>query len=158
MKSSEIRVLQLEPLRLATLLGSGRTPERSAWRALLDWARQNGCLETTPAPRFFGYDVWRTKDTHDYRVMMTISADHRRDSTIDIMTLPGGMYAVQRVRGIGNIPQAWQQLDDWLTDSDYQLGHHQWLEEHIAFIDLPDEEYVLDLYLPLIPVTQTASG
>ena len=158
MSSSDIRVVQLEPLRLATLVGTGLTPELNGWQMLLRWAQEHGCLDAKPAPRFFGYDVWRAKDAHDYRVLMTVSENCCRDSQIDVITLPGGIYAVHRVHGTRSIPGAWQQLDDWLNDSSYQLGQHQWLEEHIRFIDLPEQDFLLDLYLPLTPVAQPASG
>ena len=59
----DVRIVQLEPLRVASALGFGPSPEAIAWEKILGWARQNGLPDAAstgatgkPAPRFFGFN------------------------------------------------------------------------------------------------------
>jgi predicted transcriptional regulator YdeE len=46
------------------------------------------------------------------------------------------------------IGETWKKLVAWREDSKYKRGTHQWLEESVP-LDLPDTEFVLDLYMPI---------
>ena len=69
-----------------------------------------------------------------------------------IVDFRGGLYAAARCEGAGSIGQTWQELVAWREDSKYRGGSHQWLEEHIGPVDVPQDEgtMVLDLYLPIV--------
>ncbi|NWF70258.1 MAG: GyrI-like domain-containing protein [Chloroflexi bacterium] len=145
-----VRLVTLEPLRVASLIGRGKTPELAGWKALLDWGRAQGLLKAAPAPRFFGFNVRRADHIeHDYEVWMTVGPQVQSDSIVTVKDFPGGRYAVARVKGVEQIPGTWMRFTNWLKTSSYQYGEEQWLEEHVQFIDLPEDELVLDLYLPL---------
>ena len=63
------------------------------------------------------------------------------------------MYAVTRCEVLGDpnkiIPATWKQLVLWREDSRYRSAGHQWLEEHLRLENIPEEGFVLDLYLPI---------
>jgi DNA gyrase inhibitor GyrI len=77
--------------------------------------------------------------------------DTRQDMTLK--DFEGGLYAVLHceVSSGEEISACWQQLVAWLTDSEYDHAHHQWLEEHLWTEEEPfsEDPLVLDLYAPI---------
>jgi len=74
------------------------------------------------------------------------------EEVVKFLDFNGGLYTVtqcivpkDKFEVIGD---TWKKLVAWREDSKYQCGTHQWLEESVP-IDLPDTEFVLDLYLPI---------
>lgn len=65
---------------------------------------------------------------------------------------PGGRYAVMSTT-IGEITAAWDRFREWLKLSKYELGCHQYLEEHLPFAtwaEYPSQAALkIDLYMPL---------
>ncbi len=95
----------------------------------------------TPASPNYGYDVW-----------ITVGADVQGEGEgeVEILGFEGGLYAVTRLEDLSNIGKVWQQLVLWREDSRYQPGQHQWLENLLTPPDTPYDEYVFDLYLPIV--------
>jgi DNA gyrase inhibitor GyrI len=148
-----VRLVTLEPLRVAALQRYSETPELDAWRDLLAWADAKGLTQT--APRYFGFDnPMPTHGTplHGYEVWMTVADEVQPDETVQIKVCDGGLYAVTQVIGTDNIFNTWMALSRWVETSPYQAQHQQrqCLEEHLRFgTDIPTETFVLDLYLPV---------
>jgi len=156
MSDLEVRIVDLEPLQVASFLGFGESPEEVAWEKLLTWARPQGLLEDPEKHRLFGfnnpnpspgspnygYEVWIELGEEDVAV-----ADEA-----EIKDIAGGLYAVTRcVVPKGKfevIGETWKKLVTWREDSKYQCGSHQCLEQHVDF-KAPDIEFVLELYLPI---------
>jgi DNA gyrase inhibitor GyrI len=149
----DVRIVELPHLRVASVVGKGPEPELAGWTVLLTWAKANGYLKEPR--RFFGHNIWLPHDssssqvTHDYEVWMTLEPDENPGRPVMIKNFRGGLYATLRVENVQNIPGAWDKLMGWLKHSAYHQGTHQWLEEHVRFIDIPVEEFVLELYLPI---------
>jgi DNA gyrase inhibitor GyrI len=78
-----------------------------------------------------------------------VDAEVEPEGEVQIKEFPGGLYAVARCEGVSNIGTVWQQLVTWCEDSHYRKAHHQWLEELLTPPDVPYDEYVFDLYLPI---------
>jgi DNA gyrase inhibitor GyrI len=153
MEKLDIRMVTLPQMRVASALGFGTEPEMQAWNKLMAWAQAKNLLNTTPAPQFFGFNNPNPtpgSPNYGYEVWMTVSADVNSDDTVQVKDVPGGFYAVTRVKGVDNIFNTWQKLVAWAEQSPYQPVEAQCLERHVNVgADVPPEALVLDLYLPV---------
>ena len=55
-ESGDIRILQLAPMRVATVHAEGVSPEMLAMARLLEWARPHGLLEDPDGFPVFGFN------------------------------------------------------------------------------------------------------
>lgn len=147
----DVRIVELEPLHVASALAYGTEPEMKAMQTLFTWARPHHLLG---APhRIFGFNnpsPSAGSPNHGYEVWLTVGPDTQPEAPIALKAFEGGKYAVTRVVGVEHITAVWMDLVKWTETSPYQHADHQWLEEHIHMgDDLPPEEMVLDLYMPI---------
>jgi AraC family transcriptional regulator len=149
--SIEVHMAELPPMRVATTLAFGPSPERAAWEKLVEWARTKGLFKQ--GARVFGFDNPEPSPgspNYGYEVWLEVSPEVEGNGEIQIKEFSGGNYAVTRVVGVENIFPTWQNLVAWCEDSPYRIGNHQCLEEHVN-LDLEDlEKLTLDLYLPIV--------
>ncbi|HEX2907009.1 MAG TPA: GyrI-like domain-containing protein [Phototrophicaceae bacterium] len=150
----DVKIVRLEPLRVATTLGFGEGPEGLAWDKLMQWAEPRGLMTTTPPPRLFGFnnpDPMPGNPVYGYEVWMTVGPEIISDDVVQVKDFSGGLYAVTRCTGTENIFPTWQKLVAWVENSPHQSARHQWLEEHLKVgSEIPESEFVLDLYLPIV--------
>jgi AraC family transcriptional regulator len=152
MQYLDARIVRLGPMRVASLVGHGQTPEQDGWGRLLKWAHEQGLLEGPVMPRFFGFNQPASHgedEPHDYEVWMTIGPEVKADATVKVKNFPGGQYAVARAHGVSHIKEVWRHLEEWARDNHQHRGPYHWLEEHLVFMDVAPEDMVLDLYLPI---------
>ncbi len=152
MSDFEVRIVEMEPMRVASAHGFGAEPEPQAWNKILAFAQEKG-LDTGKA-RFFGFNNPNPSPgspNYGYEQWMTVSPDVQAEGEITIKEIPARRYAVTRCKGISTITQTWQQLVLWFEDSAYKKPAHwcQCLEELLTPPGVPYEEYVFDLYLPI---------
>ena len=150
MNELEVKIVKLEPMRVASFHGFGKQPEDIAWEKLTTWAEAANIKEgdyrifgfnnpdPSPGSPNYGYDFW-----------ITVGPEVEAEGEVSIIDFPGGLYAVTRVKGIEKIHETWKQLVAWMEESSYQHGGHQWLEEHLTPMDTPLEDFMLDLYAPI---------
>jgi DNA gyrase inhibitor GyrI len=148
----EVRIVELEPMRVASAHGFGQSPELEAWDKILAFARSKG-LDLGKA-RFFGFNnpnPSHGSPNYGYDQWITVDPDVEAEGDIQIIDFPGGRYAVARCEGLSVIGEAWRQLALWFEDSPYKkLPHYgQCLEELLTSPDVLYEEYVFDLYLAI---------
>ena len=147
----DVRIVELQPLRVASILGYGVEPELLAWNKLFEWASARHLFDqphrlfgfNNPSPSVgtpqYGYEVW-----------ITVDESVQPDGTAEIKQFGGGKYAVTRVVGVDNIAPTWQEFVKWREASGFQNAAHQWLEEHIRVgAEVAPAEMVLDLYMPI---------
>jgi DNA gyrase inhibitor GyrI len=154
MSELQVRIVHLEPMRVACAHGFGESPEGQAWDILLTWAKPKGLLNDREAVRFFGFnnpDPSPGSPNYGYDQWVTVGPDVEAEGEVTIKEFSGGLYAVARCEGISNIGKVWKQLVRWQDDSPYKKAHHQWLEEFLSPLDVMDQpdQYVFDLYLPI---------
>ncbi len=150
MSDFEVRIVQLEPMRVASAHGFGESPEDQAGKKILAFMESKG-LEfegvrwfgfnnpnPSPGSPNYGYDIW-----------ITVGPEVEGEGDVEVRTFEGGLYAVTRFKGLSNIGNVWGQLVHWREDSPYKKAHHQWLENLLTPPDTPLEEFVFDLYLPI---------
>jgi DNA gyrase inhibitor GyrI len=158
MADLDVRIIKLNPMRVASLYGFGEQPEYEAWEKLVAWGEPRGYLDEHKKhrTRIFGFnnpDPSPGSPNYGYEVWVTIGPEVKPEGDVKIKQFDGGLYAVTRcpIRG-GNfdvIGDTWKKLVAWREDSKYECGHFQWLEETIHEEGLKEGEFTLDLYLPI---------
>ena len=151
MAEIEVRIVALEPMRVASAYGFGEQPEMIAWEKIFDWAKRQG-IKDLSSHRFFGFNNPSPSPgspNYGYEQWITIGPEAEGDDDIEIKDFPGGLYAVTRSEGLQNISENWMKLAVWREESKYQQAHHQWLEECFTPLAERLEDYVFDLYAPI---------
>ena len=157
MSELDVRVVELEPMRVASFHGYGASPENDAAEKLIAWAKPRGFLDTPGEHRIFGFDNPSPSPgspNYGYEFWITVGSDIKSDD-VEIRDIPGGLYAVARCEVKNNpyeaIPSMWQRLVAWCeASSSYECAAIQELEEHIEPIPFGiSDNLTLDLYLPI---------
>ena len=146
-----VRIVKLEPMRVASAYGFGEQPEYIAWETLLSWAKSQGI--DLQGRRFFGFNNPNPSPgspNYGYEQWMTARPEEETAERIEIKDFSGGLYAVTRCKGLQNIGEIWKQLAIWREGSRYQEAHHQWLEECFTPEAERLEDFVFDLYAPIV--------
>ena len=155
MSDLNVRIVNLPPMRAACINGFGEEPEGLALEKMRAWAKAHKLLEQPH--RLFGYnnpDPSPSSPNYGYDVWLTVDESVQAAGEARIIDFPGGLYAVTRIEVSDpwqDIPSTWQKLVQWMENSKYRHGGHQWLEEHIGPLNesvnaLP---FTLDLHLPI---------
>jgi DNA gyrase inhibitor GyrI len=154
--SQNIRIVNLEPMRVASIYAFGANPELEAWKKLTDWAQPGGRLENFPESCIFGFNNPEPSDENSeygYEIWIKIGPEIKPEGDIRIVEFHGGPYAVSRCEVLGepskNIPAGWQNLAEWCNKNNHNFGYHAALERFITRMDEIDK-LVLDLYCPII--------
>jgi DNA gyrase inhibitor GyrI len=153
MSELEVRIVKLEPMRVASAHAYSAGPEHDAWEKLIAWARPKGILGAPEMHPIFGFnnpDSSPGSPNYGYEFWIVVGPDVEPEGEIKIQEFPGGLYAVARCEVRGDpgevIPDAWKQLGSWVEDSEYAWASHQWLERHTV---QDEEAFSLDLYFPI---------
>jgi DNA gyrase inhibitor GyrI len=147
-----VRIVDMEPMRVAVSHGFGASPEMEAGDKMLaflearglafDNVRWYGFNSPNPSPGSpnYGYDVWAT-----------IEPGVEAEGDITIREVPARRYAVARCEGLENIGEVWKQLVLWFEDSAYEKPAYwcECLENLLTHPVTPFDRYVFDLYLPV---------
>ena len=152
MSSLQVRIVNLDPMRVAAAYGFGQSPETLAFEKMMAFAAAKGLLREGKMPETFGFNnpnPSHGSHNYGYEVWLPLEVEIEAESDIEIKEFAGGLYAVTRCEGIQNIGETWNQLATWREGSKYKFGRHQWLEHLLTPLDVPLEEYVFDLYLPI---------
>lgn len=161
MENFDVKLLELPAMKIISFHGFGAEPEGIAFSTMYEWAAKHNYFQQnytrcfgfnnpdpTPGSNNYGYEVWLT-------IPEGIPVEDKPVQHFD-----GGLYAVVNCRGkeedAGSfIPYSWKRLVEWVENSPYQMGKHQWLEEQVPFdgLSLPEMNAQgrlnLDLYIPI---------
>lgn len=166
MNSLEVKIMRLEPMRIASTLGFGTTPEILAWNKIIAYAKLHNYLDDLKFHRFFGFNNPSPSPgspNYGYEQWITVGPEAQAENDVSILDFEGGTYAVVRCEGLENIGKAWQNLVAWQEDSQYLKppNYYQGLEEVLnpevfitpegLFNDSEDSyrQVLFDLYLPV---------
>ncbi|MGC9320557.1 MAG: effector binding domain-containing protein [Armatimonadota bacterium] len=146
-------------MRVASFHGYGIEPESQAFAKLEVWVREQGPMEEIEQHRVFGFNNPNPSEGtphYGYKVWITIDEDVEAEGDMEIKQVSGGRYAVMVCKPVTGeeIPQCWQQLVNWLANSQHRHANHQWLEEHIwptgaPFGDTSEGQLTLRLFAPI---------
>ena len=151
MADIEVRIVTLEPMRVASAYGFGEQPELQAWSKILTWAKSQG-YEDLSKHRFFGFNTPNPSPgspNYGYEQWITIDEEAEPGEGIEFKDFSGGLYAVTHCEDLHHISDIWMQLAVWREESKYREAHHQWLEECFTPEAERLEDYVFDLYAPI---------
>ncbi len=153
MSNLDVRIVRLEPQRVAVSYGFGPSPEPIAWEKLIAFIKARALDRDGQKHRYLGFNNPSPapgSPNYGYEQWVTVGPEITAEGDIKIKDFTGGLYAVTRCR-LQNIGEVWQALVAWREQSPYRSGHHQWLEEAIhPPLDKPiTEEMELDLFLPI---------
>ena len=156
MAETDVKIIKLEPMRMASVYAFGTSPELEAWKKLTAWAKPKGLLDTIKRQYLFGFNNPNPSDEcskYGYELWLRVSSTIEPEGDIRIIDFCGGPYAVTRCEAKGNlqarVPNAWLNLVEWCHNNKRKLGYHQALENFITSADNPDS-MILDLYCPVL--------
>lgn len=153
MNELTVRIVKLEPLRVASFQGFGASPEHLAAQKLAAWAGPRGYLDDRKRRRIFGFNNPNPSPgspNYGYEFWLVVGPEVGPEENVPIREFEGGLYAVTRCQSVEAIGATWQALVKWLTGSKYGHADHQWLEEHLnSTFPASDSELLLDLYAPI---------
>ena len=150
----DVKIVHLEPLRVACVNGFGTSPENQAYQKMSAYVKAKGFDRDGQPHRFFGFNNPNPSPgspNYGYDVWMTVAEDVQSEGEVTVMDFQGGLYAVMSFQPVSpeEIYPSWQHLLAWVQRSPYRVASHQWLEEHIGPIDLSFPDLALDLFLPI---------
>lgn len=151
MNTLDVRIVTLDPMRVASVLGFGPSPELAAWQKLAAWAGPRGLLAEPGRPRIFGFNnpsPTPASPNYGYEFWIEVGPEVESDDQVQVKAFAGGLYAVTRCQGVETIGETWKQLVAWLAASPYRQACHQWLEEHIS-VNMAPDDLILDLCAPI---------
>ncbi len=161
MKDFEVRIVRLEPMRVASVRAISDSPEHDAWEEMRRWAEPRGLLENIEEHPVFGFnnpDPSPDQKEYGYEFWIKVGREMEPEGKIEVKEFEGGLYAVTQCnlkeeleseffRKEGYL-ESWKKLHDWVESSEYKFGKHRWLEKaHDP--GAPEGELVLDLYAPI---------
>lgn len=150
-----VRIIDLEPMRVAAVRSVSKTPEQDAWEKLRAWAEPKGLLADPQKHHVFGFNnPSPTEEGKEYGYELWIRVDPGMafDQAVEVKDFAGSLYAVTQCRLFGDpagaVPAVWQELWNWVQNSEYKWRHTHELER---FLDprVSEQELVLDLCLPV---------
>lgn len=151
----EVRIMKLEPMRVASIWGFGEQPENIAFQKFEVWAASRGIRNNPDEHRIFGFnnpDPHPGSPNYGYEIWVEADPAEKPSGDVRILGFGGGLYAVTRCEvPVGRydvIGDTWKKLVTWREDSEYKYGRSQWLEQSITS-SKPGIELILDLFLPI---------
>lgn len=156
MSEHKVQIVSLPPMRVASFHAYCTEPELEAWKKMETWAKPKGYLKAPRTHRIFGFDT--TSETEatpnrGYEFWIEAGPADRSGNDMEIKDFAGGLYAVLfcevKKKPYETIPAAWKELVAWRESSQYQQACHQWLEEHLDVKDHDEEDFDLNLFLPV---------
>jgi len=152
MNEEDIRIVRLEPMRVASAYAFGDSPEYASLAKMGSFVEEYNLLEEGHMPPTFGFNNPNPSEgspNYGYEVWLPIEENIEPAGDIRIIDFAGGLYAVAPCRGVQNIGNDWLALAKWREGTQYAAGKHQWLEHLLSSPGAPPDEMVFDLYLPI---------
>jgi len=151
----DVRIEMLGPMLVAGVCCYSETPEQDAWAKLSAWADSRGLLVDLDRHPIFGFNNPNPSPRggrHGYELWIRVDRDTESDGEVEVKNFGGGLYAVTTCRlqddPSGTMPEVWHKLWEWVEESDYEWRPTHELEK-ARNPRAPEDEFLLDLYLPI---------
>jgi len=154
MTLTDVRIVDLPPMRVASALGYGTEPENQAATMIVAFAKKIGLVPGDSGYRTFGFNNPNPSPgspNYGYEMWLVVGPDVDAEPPIEIKEIPGSKYAVTRFTGLPKIGKVWRDLVAWFEDSSYTRPPN-WctcLEQVINPAETDPEKWTFDLYLPI---------
>ncbi len=156
MSDLEVRIVRLDPMRVASVRVISESPEVDAWGKLRSWAEPKGLLRDDAQHPIFGFNnpnpTAEIKE-YGYELWIKVGADIESEGEIEVKDFPGGLYAVATCSLIDdpsgrNVLETWKALWNWVKSSKYKWRRTHELEK-VHDPMAAEKDLILDLYLPI---------
>ena len=161
MKEFKVEIVELEPMRVASVQAISETPEHDSWEKMRAWAEPKGFLEDLEKHPVFGFnnpDPSPGQKEYGYEFWMRVGPDVEPEGGVEIKEFEGGLYAVTTCNLKEELEsdffkekgflESWHKILDWVKSSEYEFASHQCLEK--AHDPTASEEgLILDIYCPI---------
>ncbi len=161
MKETKVRIINLEPMRVASVRAISETPEHDAWEKMRAWAEPRGLLEDLEKHPVFGFNNPNPspgRKEYGYEFWIQVGPDVKLGGEVEIKNFEGGLYAVTTCNLKEEIEsdffkkegylESWKKIVDWVKASQYKVGSSQCLEK-AHDLEASEDELILDLYCPI---------
>jgi AraC family transcriptional regulator len=151
MRKPIVRIVRVEPMRLAFANATGKSPEVKAHRALFAWAAPKGLLADRSVFFFFGRNnppPSPGKEAYGYDSGITVDPALEIEGDIKTEDLRGGWYALVRTN-LTQIREMWEYLYQWVEGSAYSIAGHGLEELLTPEIENNPDAILFDLWLPI---------
>ena len=153
MDKLDVRIVNLEAMRVVSAYGFGPSPEAMAHEKMNAFLKAKGLWEGYGTHyRHFGFNnpsPSAGSPNYGYEIWVEVPPDVEPEGDLRLLTFPGGLYAVTRFTNVEIIGQVWEKLVLWRENSHYKAAHHQWLENLLNPQEIDRTQYTFDLYLPV---------
>ena len=147
----DVKIVTLEPMRVASFRAVSESPEHEAAEMLIEWATGKGILgdlEKHPIYGFNNPNPMKGKKEYGYEFWIKVDEDYNEEN-ISVKDIPGGRYAVTTCRDLSEIGELWMSLSNWVKENGYEFRQEAECLEKTHNIGAADNQLVLDLYEPI---------
>jgi effector-binding domain-containing protein len=153
MSNLDVRIVKLEPMRMASAYGFGSSPESAANKKMHDFLKPKKMLDGWGKEyRQFGFDnpsPSAGSPNYGYEIWVEVGSDVQPEGDIRIVDFCGGLYAVTQFENLENIGRVWKELVRWREGSKYKAACNQCLENLHNPRETDPTKLVFDLYLSI---------
>lgn len=147
----DVKIVTLEPMRVASFRAVSESPEHEAAEMLLGWATGKGYLndlENHPVYGFNNPNPSKERKEYGYEFWIKVDEEYKEEG-INLKDVAGGRYAVTTCRDLGEIGELWMKLDSWVQENGYEYRKEAECLEKTHNLGASDDQLVLDLYAPI---------
>ena len=155
MTNLDVRLVRLDPMRVASVRAEGEAPEAEALARLRSWGEPKGLLKDTKAHPVFGFNnpsPTPGKREYGYEFWIRVDPGMDSDAEVEVKDFDGGLYAATPCKLMddpqGSVLQVWHKLLEWVQASSYNWRKTHELEG-LRDPYASEADVVLDLYLPV---------
>jgi DNA gyrase inhibitor GyrI len=154
MTQFEVRIEQLDPMRVVVFRGYSLAPEREAQQQAAAFAEEKGLVDEKGHMKTFGFNKpapWvTTEDAYGYELWVLVPPELDLPPYLLVKEFPGVKCAVTSIEKLADIGAAWEHLYHWVNGSpDYEHEDMDGLEEVLSPLGTPEEDLAFNLYLPV---------
>ncbi|MFX1318200.1 MAG: effector binding domain-containing protein [Promethearchaeota archaeon] len=158
-----VQVVELEPMRVASVRAISASPEVDAWEKMRTWAHPQGLLDDYNKHPVFGFNNPNPlpgQKEYGYEFWIRMGAHFKGEGEIEAKDYEGGLFAVTTCKPWEEMQsefgkkhgylESWKKLVDWVILSEkYEMDESRQCLEKPHDQDVSFEELVLDLYQPI---------
>ncbi|MFX1299883.1 MAG: effector binding domain-containing protein [Promethearchaeota archaeon] len=158
-----VQVIELEPMRVASVRVISETPETDAWENMRAWAEPQGLLEDLDNHPVFGFNNPNPspgQKEYGYEFWIRMGTLFQGEGEVVAKDADGGLFAVTSCRLGEEIEseftmkygylEPWKKLAEWVVLSEkYEIDDSRQSLEKTRNPGAPITEVVLDLYQPI---------
>ena len=160
MSEIDVRIVTLQPTRVASTYGFGGGPEKIAWKKMIDFVKSKGLDRDGQVHRYLGFNNPNPapgSPNYGYEQWVTVEPGTLGSNLVTVKPFSGGRYAVMDCMGLP-MPDKWAKLVQWVQDGPYEMEIRPCLEECLtpeylfepaSMPDQVDEALHFLLYLPI---------